>query len=338
MNDLISIIIPIYNAEKYIDRCIESVIQQTYTNMEIICINDGSTDNTLQILNNYAYKDIRIKIIDKKNEGVSSARNYGINVSTGKYIAFVDCDDYIESNTIEYLYDIISQNNIDIVRGNYFVNYTDKEVTSNENIEILYNKIIEKKMIINEIVPMLMCGEINTYPVLLMIKKEILDKTCLFNIQIHFMEDKIFYIRLFLKANFIYISNKQLYHYVQNENSVTLKPIYYKRNICDILKVNNIIEEILNNNDINYKKEYYETMKAIHCKAIINYIYLMSINHEIDDFNTILDEEELVDFFKDLNKKRLNIYERIVIKLIKNKNKKILKIFFYIKYFIKLII
>ena len=338
MNDLISIIIPIYNAEKYIDRCIESVIQQTYTNMEIICINDGSTDNTLQILNNYAYKDIRIKIIDKKNEGVSSARNYGINVSTGKYIAFVDCDDYIESNTIEYLYDIISQNNIDIVRGNYFVNYTDKEVTSNENIEILYNKIIEKKMIINEIVPMLMCGEINTYPVLLMIKKEILDKTCLFNIQIHFMEDKIFYIRLFLKANFIYISNKQLYHYVQNENSVTLKPIDYKRNICDILKVNNIIEEILNNNDINYKKEYYETMKAIHCKAIINYIYLMSINHEIDDFNTILDEEELVDFFKDLNKKRLNIYERIVIKLIKNKNKKILKIFFYIKYFIKLII
>ena len=87
---LISIIVPIYNAEKYIKRCIESILNQTYTNLEIILVNDGSQDKSLEICNSFAIKDTRIKVIDKKNEGVSKARNEGIDVASGEYIIFVD--------------------------------------------------------------------------------------------------------------------------------------------------------------------------------------------------------------------------------------------------------
>ena len=95
MEELVSIILPIYNAEKYLERCLESIITQTYANIEIILINDGSTDNSINIIKEYAIKDSRIIIIDKENEGVSVARNIGILKARGKYICFVDADDYI---------------------------------------------------------------------------------------------------------------------------------------------------------------------------------------------------------------------------------------------------
>lgn len=92
----VSIIVPVYNVEKYLAKCLDSLVNQTLKDIEIICINDGSTDNSLEILNTYAQKDSRITIIDKKNEGVSAARNTGLNISKGEYIMFVDSDDYLE--------------------------------------------------------------------------------------------------------------------------------------------------------------------------------------------------------------------------------------------------
>ena len=102
-NDKVSIIVPVYNAEKYLIRCVDSIINQTYKNLEIILINDGSIDNSLEIMKKYKVIDNRIIIIDKKNEGVSIARNVGIKSSSGKYICFVDSDDYIENNMIQIL-------------------------------------------------------------------------------------------------------------------------------------------------------------------------------------------------------------------------------------------
>ena len=95
MQPLISVIIPVYNVEKYLARCLDSVIGQTYENLEIICVNDGSPDNSLAILNDYAAKDARIKIIDRKNGGLSAARNSGLACATGEFITFVDSDDTI---------------------------------------------------------------------------------------------------------------------------------------------------------------------------------------------------------------------------------------------------
>lgn len=107
MKDLISIVVPIYNVEKYLTRCIDSILVQTYSNIEILLIDDGSTDKSSQICDKYMKKDRRIKVIHKSNGGLSDARNVGINMAKGKYLAFIDSDDSIEKDMVEYLFALI---------------------------------------------------------------------------------------------------------------------------------------------------------------------------------------------------------------------------------------
>ena len=102
-NVMLSIIVPVYNVEKYIGKCIESIVNQTYKDLEIILVDDGSTDNSGKICDEWARKDKRIKVIHKKNGGLSDARNAGLDICTGDYIGFVDSDDYIELNMYEDL-------------------------------------------------------------------------------------------------------------------------------------------------------------------------------------------------------------------------------------------
>ncbi len=116
--DLINIIVPIYNSKKYIERCVDSILNQTYQNFELILINDGSTDNSLNVINKYK-NNSKIKIIDKKNEGVAKTRNLGIDMSKGKYIMFIDNDDYIDSDYIYNYYNAIENNDMDVVFGSY---------------------------------------------------------------------------------------------------------------------------------------------------------------------------------------------------------------------------
>lgn len=103
-NPLISVIIPVYNVEKYLHRCLGSVIAQTYQNLEIICVDDGSTDCSGEICEQYALKDHRVKVFHQENQGVSAARNKGLDIATGEYIAFIDSDDYIQNDMFEQLY------------------------------------------------------------------------------------------------------------------------------------------------------------------------------------------------------------------------------------------
>jgi len=111
----ISVIIPVYNTEKYLKECLESIINQTLTDIEIICINDGSTDNSLDILNSYANSDKRIKVFSQKNQGQGTARNYGMKIATGDYIHFMDSDDILELNTFEDSYRICEEKNLDFI-------------------------------------------------------------------------------------------------------------------------------------------------------------------------------------------------------------------------------
>ena len=113
MKQLISVIVPVYNSEKYLKECINSILHQTYENIEIIIINDGSTDNSLLISQELQKEDKRIKIINQKNSGVSYSRNKGIQEATGEYIMFVDSDDFIVQNYIELMYKEITKNNYD---------------------------------------------------------------------------------------------------------------------------------------------------------------------------------------------------------------------------------
>lgn len=114
MNPKVSVIVPVYNVEKYLSKCIDSIINQTLSNIEIILVNDGSTDNSGKIIDEYAKKDSRIKVIHKKNGGQGSARNAGLDIAKGEYIGFVDSDDWIDSNMYEKLYINAKEKSLDI--------------------------------------------------------------------------------------------------------------------------------------------------------------------------------------------------------------------------------
>ena len=134
---LISVIIPVYNVEDYLGRCLDSIIHSSYKKLEIICINDGSSDNSLKILEEYKKIDSRIIVLDQLNKGVSSARNAGLKIAGGEYIAFVDSDDWVHQRYFEYLYKLIKEANVDIALCDHEVvagKIKDKKLES-ENFE-----------------------------------------------------------------------------------------------------------------------------------------------------------------------------------------------------------
>lgn len=124
MKTLITIVVPVYNVEKYLNKCVESIVNQTYENLEIILVDDGSPDNCPQMCDEWAKKDCRIKVVHKKNGGLSSARNAGIDAMTGDYVLFIDSDDYIELNMAEIMYTNIIKDNYDVCVCNN--SHTDK--------------------------------------------------------------------------------------------------------------------------------------------------------------------------------------------------------------------
>jgi glycosyltransferase involved in cell wall biosynthesis len=115
MENLISVVIPVYNVEKYLNRCVSSVVNQTYSNLEIILVDDGSPDNCPQMCDDWAKKDCRIKVIHKGNAGLGMARNTGIEIATGDYICFFDSDDYVDITTLEKCYNVAKEEKVDIV-------------------------------------------------------------------------------------------------------------------------------------------------------------------------------------------------------------------------------
>ena len=125
MSPAISVIIPVYNCEKYLTQCIESVLNQTFQDFELILVDDGSHDSSPDICDNFRQKDERIQVIHKPNGGVSSARNEGIKVARGEYITFVDSDDYIEEEMMEYLYGQAQEHLADIVVSGLLMEYWD---------------------------------------------------------------------------------------------------------------------------------------------------------------------------------------------------------------------
>lgn len=138
-NDVISVIIPVYNVELYLIKCLESVINQTYDNLNILVVNDGSTDGSSIICDAYAKKDNRIKVIHKDNGGLSDARNVGIQNATGEYITFIDSDDYVDKDYLEFLHDNITATSSDIATCKFARFYSNSNVAENTNNDQRFN-------------------------------------------------------------------------------------------------------------------------------------------------------------------------------------------------------
>ena len=152
--DLISVIVPVYKVEKYLEKCIESIIKQTHTNLQIILVNDGSPDNCGKICDEYAKKDSRIEVIHKINGGLSDARNVGINRANGRYIGFVDSDDYIKEDMYEKLINLIKEydadisicNLYDVIDGKKYVRNNENGIQEYSRLEILKEVLLDKNI------------------------------------------------------------------------------------------------------------------------------------------------------------------------------------------------
>lgn len=138
--DLISIIVPVYNMEQYLDRCLESILHQTYTNLEIILVDDGSTDHSPAMCDDYAKKDHRIKVIHKENGGLSDARNAGLKIATGSYIGYVDSDDWIELNMYERMYNACIKNNAELAVCKYKAVFKDRTIDKGSSEEVVLSR------------------------------------------------------------------------------------------------------------------------------------------------------------------------------------------------------
>lgn len=257
-NISVSIIVPVYNVEKYLINSLESLMKQTLKNIEIIVVDDGSTDNCPKICNEYAKKDSRIKIIHKKNEGLGLARNSGLEIATGEYITFLDSDDDIDKNFYESLYNTAKEDNLDAVWGQF------KRIDENGNVLKKWNdgmdtKIYQQDEIIKKVMVNMINGKEKRIPKSVwcwMYKGDIIRKNNIrFCSERQFIsEDLIFQLDIIPLCQKISKINKESYYYYRINNSSLSRK--YKKDrfekikqlhleVCRKLKQKNIYEDII---------------------------------------------------------------------------------------------
>lgn len=308
--DLISVIVPIYNVEKFLERCLNSIIEQSYENIEIILVDDGSKDNSGKICDLYAKKDKRIKVFHIENKGVSNARNIGARNANGNYLLFVDADDTINVNMIEKMYNILNREQVDIVKSNYIMEKNGQLIN---NSELLLEGKFEKKEIQNFIIKNILQEKIRCYIWLLLIKKDLFEG---FDERLFIFEDANIYLDLLGKAESIYITKEILYNYnVSNINSATKSNELYKKNIFNMILASGILKDTLKryglDNDCNS-----EIIDTRIINDIINYLYLIyrknnSIKELQELFNKLVKNEYFNKMLTNFNSNFLTNKERI---------------------------
>lgn len=257
---LVSVILPIYNAERYLERCLKSICQQTLREIEIVAINDGSTDNSMRILKSFAEEDSRIVIIDQPNGGVSKARNVGIDKASGKYIAFVDADDWIQSNMVEALYNASITTGAAITKCDaLFEGNNSEKMDYKSNSYRMYNAID----CLNELFTEYEETHFG-YVWSKLFLKSFLDEYALrFEEDMNLAEDVVFLTKALVKCEKICYVPMQLYHYnIATESSLTrgkVQNLYGKyellyNRLLDVLIHENMYTQV-ENSFINYQFE-----------------------------------------------------------------------------------
>lgn len=218
---LISVIVPVYNTQKYLSKCIESLINQSYRHLQIVIIDDGSTDNSQSLCDAYAEQDSRVTVVHKKNQGVSSARNLGIELAHGDYISFIDSDDWLEPDAYEHLIRCILKHKVDAVIFEYFVD-DEKGRSAHKTYPHLHGLMDKAKAVETTISP------VNRFA-----WSKIYAKNLICNLRfeesIHIGEDTLFACAALGNAKSVFYTDKSLYHHVQSEVSATRCAFNQKR-------------------------------------------------------------------------------------------------------------
>lgn len=300
----ISVVVPVYNVEKYLKECIDSIINQTLEDIEIICVNDGSTDSSLEILNNYAKKDSRIIVINKSNSGYGHTMNMGLNAASGEYIGIIESDDFADKNMFEDLYKLAKEYDADIVKGDWY-NYWSKNKFARKNNRIssakalkLTNSKQDKSLL-----------RINPSVWSAIYKKDFLNK---YNIR--FLEtpgasyqDLAFSFKVFALAEKVILTDKAYLYYRQDNMNSSVKSKTKVYCVCDEYEeIDRFLEEYPDlkfefkvQEEINRYNGYVSSVLRIDDSVKPEFVKVFS-DHFKEEYNTGLLGNE---FFKKINKK-----------------------------------
>lgn len=311
---MISIIVPIYNMEKYLAKCLESLVNQTSKNIEIICVNDGSIDKSKEILNSFKKKYPKlIKVINKENGGLSDARNAGIKKAKGEYIGFVDSDDWVELDMFEKMYNYAIKKSLDIVVCDTIMETESNSYVLKSNLQYSDDDI--KNYIIS--FPMA-CTRL--------IKRELFTKD-------YFFTKGILYEDLCLTPTFV-VNTKNigfleepLYHYLQRDNSI-MNQLKFNDKLYDITKVlDNVYQKYKDNNIL---EKYFQEIEYLHITHIIRSATLRFLGYENGEKNILSlinnVETKFPNWYKNEYLKKSTIKVKIVCYLVRNKLFNILKL------------
>lgn len=303
MDSLISIIVPVYNVEKYLERCINSIINQTYKNLDIILVNDGSTDNSGKICDEFNFKDNRIQVIHKTNGGLSDARNAGLEIAKGEYIGFVDSDDYIALDMFETLYNLTQKYSAEISILSFYEMYNGKLISVRDS------KKLEQMDKIEAIKELLIDTKIQSYAWNKLFKKSLFEN-------LKFPTDKNFEdiattLLLFEKANKIVLLEEPKYYYLRRDDSIVGVRNY--KTYKDYL-------DVIYNKYLYLDGKYQELDLYNAYNYIINMIWVYTIIVAFDLDDVYKDFEKQYDLFENL----VNKYKNEIIDQLDNYNKAVL--------------
>lgn len=303
MNERISIIVPVFNVEKYLERCVNSLINQTYKNIEIILVDDGSPDLCPQMCDEYAKKDKRIKVLHKKNGGLSDARNAGLDVATGEYIAFVDSDDWVETDFIETLYKNAKSENADISIIGCTLVWDDgrkKPVSKDKGYYVFDKEKAIREMLAQRKFGCMVCQK--------MYRKQIFD-TVRFPVG-KLYEDVAVSMPTFLKAKKVVVSGNHGYNYYQRNDSI-VNSKFDERKLYFLECCQNIIKY-----SDKHEKMYDTEAHIFYLRALMMFA-LTSYQNSENEKNTEYIEQEIKKNKKYIwNNMYLELRKKVVLSLI----------------------
>ena len=276
VDDLVSVIVPVYNVEKYLERCVDSIICQTYCNLEIILVDDGSTDGSGSICDDYKKKDSRIIVIHKKNGGLSDARNAGLDIAKGKFISFVDSDDYIDQKMLHILYSLANDNGSDIAICGLCDCYETGIYEHNKEIftQTCTNVEALRYSLLGTYYGLSVCTQL--------ISREIIGEQR-FSVGKTY-EDVFFTPTLFLKAKKISFTTENLYYYWRRPYSIT--SMKYSSKACDVIEACTYNSNIIKNNCPELL-EYAEFRVYWAYFTVFDRMLLMSDYKQIEEYNSV---------------------------------------------------
>lgn len=298
----ISIIVPVYNTQDYLEKCVNSILNQTYDNFELFLINDGSTDSSIEICKKFANNDKRVKLIDKKNEGVSKTRNLGIEQSTGDYITFIDSDDYVSSRFLEVLIYGFSKG-VDLSSCGYKLTgmnlgFNDRYFLNKHNGKIISSQELLKGIIDTS------KNKFQWFSVRNLYRKDIIDKYNIrFKEHLQLGEDCLFLINYVQNINSAFISSEELYMYYINSSSATrnYNPNQHRNN--------RYINDYIFNNIVKGSNEYYDGYCCCESSTYVGYLNNMTRKLSIIQMLKLLS-----DIYNTKKKYNYNIYLKQALK------------------------